>query len=116
MCKVEIHNVVGVDLNGDNQRDKIIIVGIVEDCSALTVALFDQLPPAGAQVSDGIVDRAATILAAGQSAQGVSPGANQRVFTVTFTLDDTTNIKGRCGAVPAALGILAVCDDDTRLP
>jgi hypothetical protein len=112
MCEVEIHKVVGVDLNGDNQRDKIIIVGIVEACSGLKVALFDHLPPAGAQVSDGLVDRAATILAAGQSAQGVSPGANQRVFTVTFTLDDTTNIKGRCGSVPTALGILAVCDDE----
>jgi hypothetical protein len=112
MCKVEIRKVVGVDINGDNQRDKIIIVGIVENCSALKVALFINQPPAGAQISDGIVSRAGTILAVGQIAQGVSPGPNQRVFTVTFTLDDTTNIKGRCGSVPSALGILAVCDDD----
>jgi hypothetical protein len=113
MCTVKIETVVGVDSNGDGDRDAVIIVGTVEDCSGLRVALFGSPPPADAQISDGEVSRAATILAAGVSAHGVSPTGNERVFTVTFTLDDTTSIKGRCGSVKQ-LGLLAVGDDDDK--
>src|SRR6185503_4558353 len=108
MCNVEIRTVVGVDTNGDNERDEMIIVGVIEDCSGLEVALFNNLPPPGAQTSDGVVSRAGTILAAGVSAHGISPTGNQRVFTVTFTLFDHTIFKGRCGErIAADLGILA---------
>jgi hypothetical protein len=40
MCTVKIETVVGVDSNGDGDRDAVIIVGTVEDCSGLQVALF----------------------------------------------------------------------------
>ena len=116
MCTVKISAVVGVDTNGDGMRDQIIIVGTVEDCSGLRVAILgNAVPPAGAQIADG-VSSAATILAQGASAHGVSPAGNERVFTVTFTLFDTTNFKGDCGTVPLAggLGLLAVCDDDSQ--
>ena len=116
MCTVTIETVVGVDSNGDNDRDAIVVVGTVEDCAALRVALFNTLPPDDAQISDGFVDKAATILAPGASAHGVTPSGNERVFTVTFTLDDTTNVKGRCGSLLSGqgLGLLAVCDDDEK--
>lgn len=116
MCTVTIRTVVGVDSNADNDRDAIIIVGTVKDCPGLKVALFNNLPPAGAQISDGTISRAATILAAGVSAHGVSPTGNERVFTVTFTLDDTTSVKGRCGSrlTGGGAGLLAVCDDDSQ--
>jgi PKD domain-containing protein len=41
---------------------------------------------------------------------------NERVFTATFTLDDTTKVKGRCGSLLSdqGLGLLAVCDDDDK--
>lgn len=114
MCTVKISTVVGVDTNGDNERDEIIVVGVVEDCSGLQVAWFGMLPPAGAQISDSAVVRVATILAPGVSAHGVSPTGNERVFTATFTISET-NAKGRCGGVPtAAVGFLAVCDDDDQ--
>ena len=115
MCKVKISQVVGVDTNGDGHRDQIIVVGTVENCLALQVALFDKSPPAGAPISDGVASRAATILAPGVSAHGVTPTGDQRVFTVTFTAADTTIFKGQCGTVPTTkLGILAVCDDDNQ--
>jgi hypothetical protein len=113
MCTVKIETVVGVDSNGDNERDAVIIVGTVEDCSGLQVAVFGSQPPADADISDGEVSKPATILAPGVSAHGVSPTGNERVFTVTFTLDDTTSIKGRCGSVKQ-LGLLTVCDDDDK--
>jgi hypothetical protein len=113
MCKVEIRTVVGVDTDGDNQRDQIIVVGVVDNCPGLQIALFDRVPPAGAQISDGVASRGGTILAAGASAYGVSPTGNERVFTVTFTTFDTTIFKGRCGDRTAGvLGILAVCSND----
>jgi hypothetical protein len=40
MCTVKIETVVGVDSNEDGDRDAVIIVGTVEDCSGLQVALF----------------------------------------------------------------------------
>jgi PKD domain len=116
MCTVNIRTVVGIDSNGDNDREAIVVVGTIEDCSGLKVALFNSAPPAGAQISDSAISRAATILAAGVGAHGVTPIGNQRVFTVTFTLDDTTSIKGRCGRVftGGGVGLLAVCDDDSQ--
>jgi hypothetical protein len=117
MCTVEIRTVVGVDTDGDNERDEIIVVGIVEDCSGLQVGLFNILPPAGAQISDSAASRAASILAPGVSAHGVVPTGNERVFTVTFTLADETVFKGACGTAAAGgngMGLLAVCDDDEQ--
>lgn len=112
MCNIEIRTVVGIDTNGNNQRDEITVVGIAEDCPGLQVALFSDAPPPGAQLSDGIVSRAATLLAPDEAAHGVFPTANERVFTVTFTLQDHTIFKGRCGTIAAWFGLLAVCDDD----
>jgi hypothetical protein len=116
MCTVTIRTVVGLDTDGDNERNAIVVVGTVEDCSGVKVALFDTLPAANAQISDGSLGRAATILAPGASAHGVTPSGNERVFTVTYTLADTTNIKGRCGSLLSGqgLGLLAVCDDDEK--
>lgn len=115
MCNVEIRTVVGVDTNGDNERDEIIVVGVVEDCPGVQVALFSTQPPADAQISDGIAARAGTILPVGDSAHGVSPTGGERVFTAAFTLFDTTLFKGRCGdPVAATMGILAVCDNDNQ--
>lgn len=117
MCTVEIRTVVGIDTDGDNDRNEIIVVGIVEDCSGLQVGLFNTLPPAGAQISDSAASRSATILAPGASAHGVVPTGNEHVFTVTFTLGDATMFKGECGTVAAGgngMGILAVCDDDEQ--
>src|SRR5262249_20523091 len=111
MCTIKIKKVVGVDTNGDNHSDQLIVVGTVEDCSSLEVALFDGgAPPSGAQISDGAASVAATILPAGASSQGVSPTGNEKVFTATFTTADTPLVKGRCGSV-RRLGVLAVCDD-----
>jgi PKD domain len=103
MCTVRIRSVVGVDTDGDGRRDQIIIVGTVQDCSGLQVAL------------DG-VSRVATLLAPGVGAHGVSPVGSERVFTVTFTLNDTTIFKGLCGTVAAGsgLGLLAVCNADSQ--
>src|SRR4051795_5951989 len=115
MCTVEIRTVVGVDTDGDNERDEIIVVGIVEDCSGLQVGLFNILPPAGAQISDSAASRAASILAPGVSAHGVVPTGNERVFTVTFTLADETVFKGACGTAAAGgngMGLLPVFDED----
>jgi PKD domain len=116
MCTVTIKTVVGLDTDGDNERNAIVVVGTVEDCSGVKVALFDALPAANAHISDGSLGRTATILAPGASAHGVSPSGNERVFTVTYTLDDTTNIKGRCGSLLSGqgMGLLAVCDDDEK--
>ncbi len=114
MCRIEIRTVVGVDTDGDNARDEVIVVGVAESCSGLHVGLFSGNPPPAAQPSDGIVSRAATLLSPGQAAHGVSPAANQRVFTVIFTLQDSTNYKGICGTKSAPFGLLAVCDDDDR--
>jgi hypothetical protein len=116
MCSVNISTVVGVDIDGNGERDKIIIVGTVEDCSGLQVAILGNgvLPGAAAQLSDG-ASRTATLLAPGAGAHGVSPAGNERVFTVTFSLNDTTNFKGRCGTVVfGGLGMLAVCNDDSQ--
>ncbi len=117
MCTVSLRSVVGVDIDGNGERDQIIVVGTVDDCSGLQVAILDNgvLPGAAAQLFDG-VSRAATLLAPGVAAHGVAPAGNERVFTVTFTLNDLTNFKGRCGTVAGGggLGLLAVCDDDSQ--
>jgi hypothetical protein len=41
MCTVTIETVVGVNSNGDNEREAIVVVGTVKDCSGLKVALFN---------------------------------------------------------------------------
>ena len=115
MCRVEIRNVVALDTNNDNQRDELIIAGIVEDCAAVKVGIFDGPPPQGAEAADGVASTDATIHDPGVEAHGVVPAGNERVFTATFTLFDTTIFKGECGDVPTAtIGLLAVCVDDAQ--
>lgn len=84
MCRVEIRNVVAVDTNGDNQRDELIIAGIVEDCAEVKVGIFDLVPPQGAEPSDGLAAVDATIHDPGVEAHGVVPAGNERVFTATY--------------------------------
>jgi hypothetical protein len=114
MCTIKIKAVVGIDDDGDNHSEQLIVVGTVEDCSSLKVALFDGgAPPQGAHISDGAASVTATILPDGVGAQGVSPSGNEHVFTATFTTADTTLVRGRCGS-RRKLGVLAVCDKDEK--
>jgi len=113
MCEIEIRALVPVDTSGDGERDQIIIVGVVEDCTAVSVGIFNAPVPPGAPISAAGAVKQATILGAGVSAHGVSPTGNERVFTATFTLGDTTIFKGGCNEPPTSpIGFLAVCERD----
>jgi hypothetical protein len=112
MCKIEIKKLVPMDLTGDGERDQLIVVGVVEDCSGVKVGLFDHPVSPGDSLDGAQGAVPATILGPNVGAHGVFPADNEKVFTATITLNDTTIIKGDCKEPPGPgiIGVLAACE------
>jgi hypothetical protein len=92
VCVLTIHDLVGIDHDGDGLRDEVVVIGTVEDCDAVVVSAV------GGAGGGAAATASAEILPVGQDAFGIQPAAGERVFLARFGLTSGSSVaRGRCG-------------------